>query len=61
VVGLVSPNYPESYASDSISTGWASHFGHVEEDEHTSKTHLRDYASENTCLIFGADTPTNIP
>jgi hypothetical protein len=53
------PNYPESYASDSTSTGFAFHAGHVK-DDHTRKNHSRDYASENTCLIFGPDTPTNI-
>jgi hypothetical protein len=51
----------EGYAGDSISTGRASHAGHVEDDDHTRINLLRDYANENTCLIFGPDNPATFP
>jgi len=62
VVRLVWPNYPESYASDSIATGFASYAGHVEGDEltHKKKTlkrlrqrkHLFDFWSGHTDQHF---------
>jgi hypothetical protein len=61
VVGLVWPNDTEGYAGDSVSTSRASPAGHVEDDDdHTRKNLLRDYAHENICLVFGPNNPATI-